>query len=209
MSRPCPHARTSARCRDGATRNTGHVEGDGASYADEWGTFGTWPEDPRAPIPDHIYDLAPLTFALLDAARTVSLAIDWSGPGAPLTAPQARVAALLACAPDGVPVVSVADHLGISSAAASKILRRMADLGTVAYDEHPRDGRCKLVLLTAKGRHLLADFAPGLARRDRLLAVTLGPAFAAHALPALREVARYFLHARILDDPDLRRPEYV
>jgi DNA-binding MarR family transcriptional regulator len=184
------------------------VEGDGVDYEDEWGAFGTWPEDPRAPIPDHIFELAPLVFALLDAARTVSLAIDWIGPGAPMTAPQARVAARLARAPDGIPVVNVAEHFGISSAAASKILRRMSDLGTLEYGEHPRDGRCKLVLLTDKGRTLLAGSAKGLARQDRALRIALGPDLAKEALPALREVARYFLYPRILTDLDLRRPVY-
>ena len=52
-------------------------------------------------------------------------------------------------------VSDIADHLGISSAAASQMLERMVQQGVISRSEDPHDRRVKQILLTPKGQQVL------------------------------------------------------
>lgn len=54
-------------------------------------------------------------------------------------------------------VSEVGEHLGVTSAAASQILDRMAQQELVDRSEDPQDRRVKQIVITAKGRQLLEE----------------------------------------------------
>lgn len=67
-------------------------------------------------------------------------------------------------------VSGMAEHLGVSSAAASQMLERLVQSGLVDRSEDPQDRRAKQVLLTARGREIVARVSEARARSLRTLA---------------------------------------
>src|SRR3990170_2692603 len=54
------------------------------------------------------------------------------------------------------PVSGISDELGLTAAAASQIVDRLAGMGLIERSEDPKDRRVRQVRLTAKGRGLVA-----------------------------------------------------
>jgi DNA-binding MarR family transcriptional regulator len=54
------------------------------------------------------------------------------------------------------PVSGIGDELGVTAAAASQIVERLAGMGLIERNEDPSDRRVRNVTLTAKGRSLVA-----------------------------------------------------
>ncbi len=54
------------------------------------------------------------------------------------------------------PVSGISDELGLTAAAASQIVDRLAGMGLIERNEDPTDRRVRQVRLTAKGRGLVA-----------------------------------------------------
>jgi DNA-binding MarR family transcriptional regulator len=54
------------------------------------------------------------------------------------------------------PVSGISDELGLTAAAASQIVDRLAGMGLIERTEDPRDRRVRQVRLTTKGRGLVA-----------------------------------------------------
>ncbi|MFV0285552.1 MAG: MarR family transcriptional regulator [Demequina sp.] len=70
----------------------------------------------------------------------------------------------IARAPGGLPLATLVERLQTSAAAVSQMVDRMARKGLVDVEQHPRDGRCKLVIPTDRG-YRDYDWAIGAATR--------------------------------------------
>jgi len=64
---------------------------------------------------------------------------------------------LLACRTAPIRSTDIAQLLGVSKQAASKVVDAMEEGGYVRRTEHPEDHRAKLVALTPRGHQLLAE----------------------------------------------------
>ena len=70
-------------------------------------------------------------------------------------------------------VSGIAEHLGVSSAAASQMLDRLVQSGLVNRTEDPQDRRAKQVILTARGREIIASVTAARSRWLEALAASL------------------------------------
>ena len=57
----------------------------------------------------------------------------------------------------GIRLTELADRAQLSLAATSELVNDLADLGYLTRRPDPADGRAKLIDLTDRGRHLMAD----------------------------------------------------
>ena len=73
-------------------------------------------------------------------------------------------------------VSEIAEHLGITSAAASQLLDKLVQLGCIDRAEAAHDRRLKSIMLTPAGRQLLADALHEREKWVEALAAALTPA---------------------------------
>ena len=71
-----------------------------------------------------------------------------------LTINQAKTVFLLACAPEPMPISSIAEEVGISVAAQGRVIDRLVKLSVVERRESEFDRRVKLVSLAPRGLEL-------------------------------------------------------
>ena len=74
------------------------------------------------------------------------------------------------------PVGEIADNLGVTSQAVSKMVRELEALGYVDRTPAPEDARVRLVALSSRGRAVIAAGRDQRARVNRELAAVLGEA---------------------------------
>ncbi len=132
---------------------------------------------------------APLIDALLGTARWVAYACDARASGAHMTAVQARVAAHLARAREGLPSATLTELLGVTKQAVTGLVARMEYSELVLRTEHPLDRRCTVIMLTEHGATELTGVARRLAAFDRELQGRLGAARCAQLHESLRVIA--------------------
>lgn len=132
---------------------------------------------------------APLIDALLGTACRVAYACDARASGAHLTAVQARVAAHLARAREGLPSATLAELLGVTKQAVTGLVARMEYSELVRRSEHPLDRRCTVIMLTEHGATELAGVAHRLVAFDRELHMRLGADRCAGLKESLRMIA--------------------
>lgn len=104
---------------------------------------------------------------------------------------------LLAVAPDGCGVTSLARRVGIDAAAVTRQLQAMEKEGIVSRRDDPGDGRRSLVTLSPKGKEIFAGFhrrGHELERRLEGCVPACDMAVAVSALSAIR------IHLEKLDD---------
>jgi DNA-binding MarR family transcriptional regulator len=77
---------------------------------------------------------------------------------------------------DGTRISTVADRLGVSKQAVSQLCGELAELGVVALDPDPEDGRAKRVRFTRKGLEAIHHGLGVLAGIERELAAEVGGA---------------------------------
>ena len=81
---------------------------------------------------------------------------------------------VLLAARSPVQVVDLAVLLGVTKQAASKLVEGMQQAGLVERAGHPTDGRAKRIVLTTRGRELLADVEAIYVELEAAWAATIG-----------------------------------
>lgn len=140
-----------------------------------------FPSPPVTPLSD----AAPLSMALLEAARAVSVQLDARTTGPRMTAAQARRLRHLEHKSVGMSLGELAELGGISTTAVSQMMDRIGRHGYVRLETNPWDSRSTAVSLTAHGRREYERIMRGHAAFDRLLNVWMGPGTAPRVLTAL------------------------
>jgi DNA-binding MarR family transcriptional regulator len=150
------------------------VQSDGAPGA---------PESPAERAAALLVDLAPLVMRVMRRELSAHQGLD-------LSVPQFRALRFVAKRPSGS-LSGLAEHLGTSLPAASKLVERLVELGLVARAADPGDRRQVALSLTAGGEGAIGAAHAAAQRRlaERLAALPPDQAAAcAEALALLREL---------------------
>jgi DNA-binding MarR family transcriptional regulator len=126
------------------------------------------------PLDALLRDAAPLSLALIDAARLVTARLDALTSGPYMTAAQARVLRHIEHKTAGMSLGELASLAGISTTATSQMMQRVGRFGHVSLSEGPWDTRVRLVTLQPRGLREYQRIMRGHARFDRLLGVWIG-----------------------------------
>ncbi|MGI8857686.1 MAG: MarR family winged helix-turn-helix transcriptional regulator [Thermomicrobiales bacterium] len=99
--------------------------------------------------------------------------------------------AFVRLAPDGATGNELAEHLGVSKQAASQMVDYLEQHGYVTRRPHPRDGRGKIVVLTARGWECIRATESALTDIERRAAAVIGD----ERLAMLRDDVRRLISA--------------
>ena len=127
---------------------------------------------------------------ILEAGRGVTYLMDVWGNDSSMTALQARLAHHVAMSRTGLPLAVLAERLHVSRAAVTQMVNRMARHRLVVRTDHPLDGRCRLVRLTARGYVQYENIVRRLARYDSEVRHLMGTAGLDYVADRLDAVAR-------------------
>ncbi len=98
--------------------------------------------------------------------------------------------------PQGARVADLARAAGYAKQSMSYLVDDLAELGYVVIGQDPRDGRAKLVRLTARGRSLVEKLVAHSEAAERRLAARIG----ANSVAAMRRALTAALEARPAED---------